>query len=648
MVNRDTSERREYDQLSNFEKRPVVGIRKAGCSNRRIGDQLNLSDMVIARSNSSFISRLTVPPKKLSILNEHEEEITQMAGPYLEGQNVRLTCEAIGGKPSPILSWWRGEKILLDATPTHSLSQGQVRSDYTFAPTRDDYFASIRCKATNHNGTGQPSTVAVQIDLYLKPLDIHLTPQPANLGAGRKAEIRCHSSGSRPPARMSWFLEGEPLSNHTDLLSVDGNRTTSVLSFWPSRADHRKNLRCRAENFLLSGSALEDGWELNITYVPLVSLSLRSSSSSKQQQQGAFLEGEDARFNCEVRANPPATQVGWLFEGRPLPEADPEAVLGFRTLLLRRVRRKHRGRYQCYANNSEGTGFSRIVDLRVLYAPVCRPGLKMTYAAGPGELSRIECQVDADPAQLEFRWSFSNAQRWRHYDVPHTSAGLRSVASYVPRAAHDYGALYCWGKNEVGEQQTPCIFTVIPVGPPEAPRNCSLADAGPTSVTILCSPGSDPDSTDLRYNLEVFVYRSHEMALQASSRRPRFVVEGLTPITEYLFVVRAIDRNGKSDPAVVRASTPSTPSEERVYREKEITSSSWMAPGLLIAASLACFLLFSSAALWAEFRGGPGCQKCKELPKRINLKKDLSKGIKSNKNYIDRLPEGFEKRTPCI
>lgn len=101
--------------------------------------------------------------------------------------------------------------------------------------------------------------------LAVKPVDVRLAPQRVRFTAGRKVELRCDSGGSRPPSRMSWFLDNEPLSNHTDLLSIDGNRTTSKLAFWPSRSDHNKYLRCRAENFLLSNSALEDGWHLNVT-----------------------------------------------------------------------------------------------------------------------------------------------------------------------------------------------------------------------------------------------------------------------------------------------------------------------------------------------------------------------------------------------
>ncbi|GIX88047.1 uncharacterized protein CDAR_291911 [Caerostris darwini] len=97
--------------------------------------------------------------------------------------------------------------------------------------------------------------------------------------------------------------------------------------------------------------------------VPQVSLTIRSSS---KQQHSTFLEGDDVRFTCDVKANPSANEVGWLFDGKPLNPDDPELITSYRSLLIRRVKRKHRGRYQCYANNAEGTGMSRVINLRAM------------------------------------------------------------------------------------------------------------------------------------------------------------------------------------------------------------------------------------------------------------------------------------------
>ncbi|GFX56514.1 uncharacterized protein TNCV_74601 [Trichonephila clavipes] len=45
----------------------------------------------------TVVLKVIVPPQRLVILNDHDEEIIGTAGPYLEGQSVKLTCEAIGG-----------------------------------------------------------------------------------------------------------------------------------------------------------------------------------------------------------------------------------------------------------------------------------------------------------------------------------------------------------------------------------------------------------------------------------------------------------------------------------------------------------------------------------------------------------------------
>ncbi|GFX44042.1 HTH_38 domain-containing protein [Trichonephila clavipes] len=41
--------RRQYEQLTDFDRGRIIGLREAGWSNRRIGRHLGRSDMVVAR-----------------------------------------------------------------------------------------------------------------------------------------------------------------------------------------------------------------------------------------------------------------------------------------------------------------------------------------------------------------------------------------------------------------------------------------------------------------------------------------------------------------------------------------------------------------------------------------------------------------------
>lgn len=78
-------------------------------------------------------------------------------------------------------------------------------------------------------------------------------------------------------------------------------------------------------------------------------------------------EGSDVYFECLARANPALSEVVWLFEGRPLLN-DPVSgiLLTNQSLVMQRVRREHRGYYQCVASNPEGVTASNKVFLNVL------------------------------------------------------------------------------------------------------------------------------------------------------------------------------------------------------------------------------------------------------------------------------------------
>ena len=46
-----------------------------------------------------------VQPKQVTIFDEKGEERNTFVGPYLEGENMKLICQAIGGKiPAEIFS----------------------------------------------------------------------------------------------------------------------------------------------------------------------------------------------------------------------------------------------------------------------------------------------------------------------------------------------------------------------------------------------------------------------------------------------------------------------------------------------------------------------------------------------------------------
>ncbi|UYV66074.1 hypothetical protein LAZ67_4000047, partial [Cordylochernes scorpioides] len=219
----------------------------------------------------------------------------------------------------------------------------------------------------------------------VKPLEVRISsPAPGRVvSAGLKIEAVCSTSGSRPPAHVTWWLEGQErsqLSNSTERVSANGNLTTSILSLVPSRQDHGTSLVCRAENPRLASSA-QDSLLLNIscTYPPqqLVDLAITQFSLCYMTlyvpdvklttTETEVEEGANVQLTCQISANPPELEVGWQFEGGPLfhnPALGVVIVQG-RSLVLHRAARSRAGAYRCFATNREGQGLSNIVRLHI-------------------------------------------------------------------------------------------------------------------------------------------------------------------------------------------------------------------------------------------------------------------------------------------
>ncbi|GFT74504.1 nephrin [Trichonephila clavipes] len=303
-----------------------------------------------------------VPPKNLTIRDSKNNSISGVIGPYEEGAKVSLICEASGGRPTPSLSWWKGSTLLDESYTT--LGRGLVKNELVLINLqREDLLATLTCQAKNTNLT-IPVSKSVTIDLSLSPQEVKIITPRRPLSSGETLEVVCQTFGSRPPARLSWWIGQESLNSMAkETVSGDGNSTVSRLQFRPTSEEHGKLLICKAHNPETPDSALEDKWDLNVYFAPQLSLALGAS-----QQYEHIREGSDVYFDCNIQANPPVTSVTWKLHSRSL-EHQPAAGIIIRnhSLLLQSVGRRHRGKYRCLATNSEGEGISEEAELMVQF-----------------------------------------------------------------------------------------------------------------------------------------------------------------------------------------------------------------------------------------------------------------------------------------
>ncbi|XP_022914013.2 nephrin isoform X1 [Onthophagus taurus] len=497
-----------------------------------------------------------VPPEKPSIYDEKGNKVLSTAGPYDEGGDVKLTCIVTGGKPEPIIKWWRGQ-TLIDSMDTRS-NFPKARSNQLVIRNlqRSDQQASFTCQAANNN-ISQPVSASTSLVIYFRPLKVEILSSNQPLSADRRYEIPCQAFGSKPAVQITWSLDKKelklPMYNSTQTDSDDGNMSTSTLVFTPTRLDNGRTLTCRAANHFVQNGIEETSIKLNVFYVPILHLSLGSNLNPNDIE-----EKDDVYFECKVNANPGAYKVVWKHNGQILQQNQKMGIIinsGGENLALQSVKKGQAGNYTCVASNVEGDGDSNSVELKVMYLPVCKSDQKRIYGVARHENAKVYCEVESYPVPTNFKWSFNNSAE--RNDVPPERYKFNltsSTLTYTPITELDYGTVMCWAENTVGLQLEPCVFHIIAAGKPDPPHNCSILNQTTESLEVECVESFDGGQQQY-FLLEVFDEQTNILQANVSAKFPLFTISGLESGKILRMLVFAANSKGRSEAVVLEGFT---------------------------------------------------------------------------------------------
>nr|XP_053641804.1 hemicentin-1-like [Cherax quadricarinatus] len=424
-----------------------------------------------------------------------------------EGHPLTLSCRATGGQPLPNVTWWSGS-TLLDSeveesqesrpslttptiTPTASYATNTLRLD---AVTRAHITHNLTCRAAN-----TPVLSSLKASVLLREIDTELKVEmetPAGkLSGGRQYDMRCEASGVRPPPVLTWWLRDQQLTHNIHVQSLGVDSTVSLLRLLATAGDDGGLLECRAAAPTLPHLSATDSIRLTVHYVPEATITIAGVGGGGEV--GGFRAGDSATLVCTARANPPAYNVTFMFNGRALLRSN--LVRSDWNLTLLHLGHQDVGLYTCVASNPEGDGQSNAVALHIDYAPVCEWEGAREVLAVVGEKVEMECRVRASPPQVSYTWEsliVSNSMNQvrtslQHHDTGLTSSGWMkadNVSSGAQRAE-------CQPSNEVGSADRPCVFTILLVEPPSTLIGCYYHDVTTDSAAVTCSPG--PTSSQL-------------------------------------------------------------------------------------------------------------------------------------------------------
>ncbi|KAH6940277.1 hypothetical protein HPB50_026473 [Hyalomma asiaticum] len=509
-----------------------------------------------ARRNSTVRLHVVAPPEPPVIRDGEGNELRGTIGPFNEGSTLALVCVVYGasprhktipwtetgqkflaaGKPKPTLVWSGMPDGMMAEVRPSSEAQLTTSTLLIHSLRREDLRSTLYCTASNN--ISSPADTSVTLDLNLRPTSVKIRRTMIPISAGVPAEIGCEVWGSRPSPVVTWW-KGLRELNHTFVyLSTDGNMTTSVVSFTPSRDDHGTSLACRAKNPAMAESVEEDTWTMNVQYKPRISLQLGTKLSLENIQ-----ENNDVYLECRADANPPVDEVAWQFNGKEL-QASENVLVSKNFLVIQRVQTHHSGLYSCSAENSEGRTQGETLQLRVQHAPLCKANQHVVYAASRHQEVEVHCEVEADPSNVTFEWRFNSTLQQRPLKSFWTE-GTRSVARYIPHSHTEYGTLLCTASNRIGKQRQPCLFHVVQAGPPGPVENCSITNQTEGSLHLECQAGSD-GHLPAHFVLSVHDVLTSTVSANFTADKPDFWVHDLLPGVEYFFVISAVNERGRS------------------------------------------------------------------------------------------------------
>ncbi|KAF0293702.1 Kin of IRRE-like protein 2 [Amphibalanus amphitrite] len=550
------------------------------------------------------VLHLSPPALVLSSLRQLDRGVYVCRADFIQSPSrVGVTNLTLIGRPPPKLLWyWRGH--LLDNTFENGPA-GAVRNTLTLHHlARTDLRSELSCAASNSNLT-EPRTTTLRLQLLLPPLDVSLSQLPDHLRAKVTYRVTCTARGSRPAARIRWLRGAySPIvSGIRELPSADPNITVSELTLTADVGEDSLELTCLAENAQLpQRAAISATRSLPVHYPPQILLQIGRTLVASD-----IKEGNDVYFDCQVRANPPVTELSWYHQGKQLvSDRRSNVMIIDRSLVLPNVSRHQAGSYTCGASNAEGHNQSEPLLLQVMYLPRCQIEQQTVFFL-PGRSFELRCQLQARPTQVRFKWDVnSTATEYRRAPLTRFSTSGSSSSVQHRLDSEESAEVRCWGSNAIGLQRTPCIFHLEPAGVPEPVQGCTVSNSTITSFDVRCKPGND-GGLPQTFVLEVRDVNTQQVIHSVSQKKAEFHVRGLSPGANFSVTVFASSARGRGQPHVLQVGTVTMIPDRIAY-----SRSAAAGPVAAVLGGLVLLLLLLAAAVIVSLR--------RRLPRRGPLK----------------------------
>lgn len=297
--------------------------------------------------------------------------------PLREGQTLVRSCEAIGGRPAPKVSWYKNEQLLQSAVSAEE-HDGlfTVKAQFSLLLSRAEVQGQLECRVET------PALKDAVINYFLlemevRPTKIDLSGVEHHVVQGTKVLLQCDVFNARPAANVTFYNNTVPVEDSVNGVSIstkteernDGTfNTVSQMIFTATRYENGASIRCEADNIVMREDferPLHDTLVLEVMYPPVVFV---------RPDNITVNETQDFLLFCDYDANPATlVRVTWMRNGEIINTSqsryeggNPEQT----ALLVKGARRTDIGSYMCELQNTIGSDSSDTeINVDVQYVP---------------------------------------------------------------------------------------------------------------------------------------------------------------------------------------------------------------------------------------------------------------------------------------
>uniref|UniRef100_A0A3B3T0R9 Roundabout guidance receptor 1 n=1 Tax=Paramormyrops kingsleyae TaxID=1676925 RepID=A0A3B3T0R9_9TELE len=465
------------------------------------------------------------------------------------GEPAVLECQPPRGHPEPTISWKKDGSNIDDRDERITIRGGKLM----ITNARKSDAGKYVCVGTNM--VGERESDVAELTVLERP-SFSRRPSSRVVLAEDNVEFRCEARGDPVPT-VRWRKEDGDLPRGRFEILED--HTLKLRSVAPADVG---SYSCVAENMVGKAEATAT---LTVHVPPVFGVRPRNQ---------VVQVGRRVTFQCEALGNPQPA-IFWQREGsqnllftyQPPQPSSRVSVSQTGDLTITDVQHADSGFYSCQALNVAGSVITKAL-LEVTDAvsdrlpPVIRQG-PVNQTVPVDGMALLSCEASGSPVP-SILWKkdgtlvSASDSRLKQLDTGALQiryAKLGDTGTYTCIASNPSGEAIWKAFLEVQEFGV-AVHPARPTDPnliPSSPSKPEVTDVSRTSVTLAWKPNPNTGATPTSYIIEAFSHASGSSWLTMAEhvKTESFVLRGLRPGAIYLFLVRAANAYGLSDPSPV-------------------------------------------------------------------------------------------------